>query len=154
MYIKTRGGTIIDLNAKGVSSYRHVSLEEAVKEYGLKESFYEIYYYDVERGCHLETDEKGGRSMDCFDESEIIESSERLEDLFGLFIIIDETGKISISISLEVAIESTIKTYTSTGKCSKIFGAIATLGSDREPIIASKAVFYVDGTSELLIDKE
>ena len=84
-YVKLNNGTIIDLLSNEVSSFTRLSDEEARSdEWGLEGATYMVYYYDEEKGAFLETDGQGGRSMDNFFESEIIETSDDIEDLFDM----------------------------------------------------------------------
>ena len=70
--ITTKKNKIIDLEDKSVSSYEYVDKKTAEKEWGEEEAFYNVYYYDSDKGEHIERDGKGGSSMDCFRESEIV----------------------------------------------------------------------------------
>lgn len=82
-YIKTKNGKIFDLEGNGVSSWRYVPDEMATGPlWGCEGAFYEIYYYDLDRGEHLEMDGEGGHSMDCINESEIDKTSDTIEELY------------------------------------------------------------------------
>lgn len=86
-YILTKDNTLYDLESKKVSSVEYLHTEEQLKEYGLEEPCYSVYYYSEDEGQHLERDGKGGHSMDCIYQSEIVKQSDVIEEIFDDIII-------------------------------------------------------------------
>lgn len=85
-YILTKDNTLYDLESKKISSVEYIHTEEQLKEYGLEEPCYSVYYYSEDEGQHLERDGKGGRSMDNFYDSEIVKQANDIEDLIDAVI--------------------------------------------------------------------
>ena len=84
-YIRTKDGRIYDLESKEVSSWEYINEELANNVYREKEAFYCIYYYDENKAPYLETDGKGGHSMDSIGESEILKQADTIEKLCDEF---------------------------------------------------------------------
>lgn len=93
-YIRTRDGRIFDLQDKKVSSYEHLVDEKTLKEYGLEETCYSIYYFSEDKGQHLERDGKGGHSMDCIYQSEILMEGNKLEEVCDKLVSFDNFGRV------------------------------------------------------------
>ena len=79
---------IIDLEGKGISSYEIIGVDKAEKEYCVHEAFIMIYYYDEDKGAHLERDGKGGRSMDNYNLKDA-RMADTIEELCDDFIFFD-----------------------------------------------------------------
>ena len=88
-YIRTKDGRIYDLESKEVSSWEYIDKELANKVYKEKEAFYCIYYYDEYKAPYLETDGKGGQSMDSIRESEILKQADTIEELCDYIVVIN-----------------------------------------------------------------
>lgn len=91
-YIRTKDG-IIDLDAKGISSYEIIDDEKAINEYGVESGFINIYYYD-DRGMFTEYDDKGGRSMNSAFLKDILKQADTVEELCDEFVYIKGNRKI------------------------------------------------------------
>lgn len=93
-FIRTRDGRIFDLQDTKVSSVEYIHTEEQLKEYGLEEPSYSIYYFSEDEGQHLEHDGKGGHSMDCIDQSEILMEGDKLEEVCDKLVSFDNFGRV------------------------------------------------------------
>ena len=89
-FVLTNEGKIYDLESKKVSSWEYIDEKTAINVYGCEEAFYFIYYYDEEEGPYLECDDKGGHSMDSFNESEILKQGDMLEDICDCLMYVDK----------------------------------------------------------------
>ena len=148
--IRTKDGKIIDLEAKDVSSYEFVYDKEAREEYGEEYGFVCIYYYDKDKGKHIEHDACGGCSMDNFYLKDIVRHSEAIEDLCDAYICGDDY-KEHIILSYEQMEESYWKVRLLDGdKKVIIYAAIWITGDNGEPILKSVAQMNERGELELL----
>ena len=53
-YILTKDNTLYDLESKKVSSVVHIEDEKDLKEYGIEEPFYMVYYFSEDEDDHIE----------------------------------------------------------------------------------------------------
>lgn len=81
MYIRTKDGTIYDLESKEVSSWEYIDNDTALNEYGVEGAFYTIYYFDENKGHYSEYDGKGGHSCVFIEEKDILKQSDTIEEL-------------------------------------------------------------------------
>ena len=83
-YLILKDRKVIDLEDKGVSSWEFIDEKTAQSdEWGCDEAFYIVYYFDENKGAHLEQDDKGGHSMDNFNASEILATCDTPEELLN-----------------------------------------------------------------------
>ena len=83
-YLILKNRKVIDLEDKGISSWEYIDEKRAKSdEFGWEEAFYVIYYFDENKGDHLEQDDKGGRSMDNYDESFVLATCDTPEELLN-----------------------------------------------------------------------
>ena len=83
-YLILKNRKVIDLEDKGISSWEYIDEKRAKSdEFDWEEAFYMIYYFDENKGDHLEQDGKGGRSMDNYDESFVLATCDTPEELLN-----------------------------------------------------------------------
>ena len=91
-FIRTKENLIycVDPIGRGISS-----VEEA--PYG-----YNIFYFDVDQGQHLERDGKGGMSMDCIYKEDIIKASNELEGVVDYLVEIIPYDPLNYPYSIDI----------------------------------------------------